>query len=137
MFCAPPRRTGLLQIISSLLTIIKNAGGVGMITSTTIPELEPEPEDPLFAPGALWRRVETKPSKIMLGKVIGEGANATVHRGMFQDKQVAVKIFRNTGEESAFKEIEMMFSLRHPNIIGLYAWFRQRGTLLQMGVVME
>ena len=60
-----------------------------------------------------------------------------VHVGTFQNKKVAVKIFRNTTEEKAFKEIEIMFSLRHPNIIGLYAWFQIKGALDQTGMVVE
>ena len=51
--------------------------------------------------------------------------------------QAAVKTFRDTSKESAFKEIEMTFSLRHPNIVGMYAWFiRDRsGEELQIGWV--
>ena len=130
-------RPSLATIISSLSMLIKNASAEGMITSATIPEIKLEGGDPHFAPGALWRRVETRPEKIELGKVLGEGANATVYKGKFQGKAVAVKIFRNTSEESAFKEIEMTFSLRHPNVIGLYAWFEHRGALTQFGMVLE
>ena len=83
-----------------------------------------------LAPGAIWRRIETRPAKINLGDVIGEGAFAKVHKCTFQEKIAACKIFRNSKEESAFKEIEIMFSLRHPNIIGLYAWFQIKGQFL-------
>lgn len=31
----------------------------------------------------------------------------------------------------------MMFALRHPNIIGLYAWFKIEGTVTQIGMVIE
>ena len=49
----------------------------------------------------------------------------------------AVKTFRDTRKESAFKEIEMTFSLRHPNIVGLYAWFERdrSGEELEIGCV--
>ena len=30
-----------------------------------------------------------------------------------------------------------MFALRHPNIIGLYAWYRVEGTISQVGAVIE
>ena len=61
---------------------------------------------------------------------------ATVYKCVFLDgKTAALKLFRNTKEESAAKEIEMMFSLRHPNVIGIYAWFREPGQMLQMGWV--
>lgn len=47
----------------------------------------------------------------------------------------AVKTFRDTSKKSAFKEIEMTFSLRHPNIVGIYAWFQRdnSGEELQIG----
>ena len=35
------------------------------------------------------------------------------------------------------KEIEITFSLRHPHIIGLYAWFKIAGVLTQFGMVLE
>ena len=65
------------------------------------------------------------------------GGYSTVYQCSFQGRQCALKMFRNTKEESAFKEIELLFSLRHPNIIGLYAWFSLKGTLMQIGVVIE
>ena len=99
------------------------------MTSATIPETQKAKGDPHLAPGALWRKVETQPQKIVLEDVIGEGSYSTVHRGKFQERIVAVKIFRNTTKESAFKEIEILFSLRHPHVIGLYAWFRIKGEL--------
>ena len=49
----------------------------------------------------------------------------------------ACKIFRNTEEEKAFKEIEITFSLRHPHVIGLYAWFQIKGEVLGMAAVIE
>ena len=117
---------------------MKTANSGGMITSATIPKIKDVAVGiPHFAPGALWRRVETQARHVHLDKVLGEGANATVHKGKFQSKSVAVKIFRNTSEESAMKEIEITFSLRHPNIIGLYAWFQIRGALTQFGMVIE
>ena len=86
-----------------------------------------KPGDLILAPGALWRRAKTSPSEIVLGKVLGEGSFSKVHHCIFQNRKAACKIFRNTTEESAFKEIEIMFALRHPNIIGLYAWFQVKG----------
>ena len=80
-----------------------------------------------LAPGALWRRIQVDPAKISLGDVLGSGASSRVHKCLFQNKQAVCKIFRNSTEEKAFKEIEMTFALRHPNVIGLYAWFQIRG----------
>ena len=64
-------------------------------------------------------------------------AFARVNKGTFRNVPVAVKTFRNSTEEKAFKEIEMMFALRHPNIIGMYAWFQLKGELVETGIVME
>ena len=115
----------------SLSTIM--AGNQGLITSAAASKNTAtqglKRGELLLAPGALWRRVETALSNIILGEVIGEGAYSKVHKCTFQDKVAACKIFRNTSEESAFKEIEIMFALRHPNIIGLYAWFQIKGRL--------
>ena len=35
------------------------------------------------------------------------------------------------------REIEMMFALRHPNILGLYAWYHVPGNVPQVGMVVE
>ena len=56
---------------------------------------------------------------------------------MFNGKKAALKEFRNCNDEKAFKEIKMMFALRHPNIIGLYAWYRAEGAISQVGAVIE
>ena len=90
-----------------------------------------------FAPGELWRRVQTSSANILLTDLIGHGSFSKVHKCKFQDKIAAVKIFRNTEEEKAYSEIKMAFSLRHPNIIGFYAWFRADGALVQIGMVIE
>ena len=75
-----------------------------------------------LAPGERWRRVQTNIVNVTLGKILGSGSFSTVYACKFQGKDAAFKLFRNATEEKAFKEIEMMFSLRHPNIIGMYAW---------------
>ena len=51
----------------------------------------------------------------------------------FRNEQAALKIFRNTTKESAFKEIEIMFAMRHPNVIALYAWVFMKGSMDQYG----
>ena len=129
-------RLSLPQIISSLTKIMN---GEQRITSAKAAAAGEGPgQVPLhLAPGALWRRVETKPKFINLEDEIGSGAYASVHKCTFQNRVAACKIFRNTTEESAHKEIEIMFALRHPNVIGLYAWFRKDGALTQYGMVIE
>ena len=54
----------------------------------------------------------------------------------FKGQPAAFKLFRNTEEDKAFREIEIMFALRHPNVIGLYAWTRDEG-LGQLGILVE
>ena len=80
---------------------------------------------------------ETQVQNVNLGKVLGQGAYSEVHECTFQKRQAAAKVFRNTDENKAFREIEMMFSLRHPNIIGLFAWFQIKGAITQTGMVIE
>ena len=66
---------------------------------------------------------------IKKGKILGAGAFSTVYECMFIDKKAALKMFRNSEKEKIFREIEMLFSLRHPNIIGMYGWFEEAGGL--------
>ena len=122
-------RPDLGQVMKSLKHILQ--GDHELIMSSEVPNLTSDVLSATgklhLAPGALWRRVETPPSKIVLGKVLGEGTSSKVHLCTFRDAKAACKIFRNTSEESAFKEIEITFALRHPNVIGLYAWFQLKG----------
>ena len=59
----------------------------------------------------------------------------TVYKCLYHGKEAALKMFRNTTRANAINEIEIMFILRHPNIIGLYAWFLKRGNRDQYGWV--
>ena len=58
-----------------------------------------------------------------------------VYKCLYKGKHTALKLFRNTTDEDAIKEIEVMFALRHPNIIGLYAWVVHSGQINQYGYV--
>ena len=138
----PSLRPEMGQVMSSLATIMKGDGG--QITRSTPTKraatsgqdvVSAHAEQLYLAPGELWRRIEVNMKSINLGEVLGQGSFATVHKCLFQGEVAALKMFRNTTEKSAFKEIEMLFSLRHPNVIGLYAWYLQRGTVLQVGWV--
>lgn len=94
--------------------------------------------DTYMVPGALWRKVEVQPASVILGEVLGKGAFSTVYKCVFKQKDAALKLFRNATEENAFKEIEITFALRHPNIIGLYAWVQRKvGTMTEIGMVLE
>ena len=58
-----------------------------------------------------------------------------VYECLYKGEHTALKLFRNTTDEDAIKEIEVMFALRHPNIIGLYAWVVHSGQINQYGYV--
>ena len=54
-----------------------------------------------------------------------------VYKCLYKGQRTALKLFRNTTKENAIKEIEIMFALRHPHIIGLYAWILKSGQIDQ------
>ena len=122
------------------LSMIITAGG-DMVTVTTLPakaETKEKSANPDLPPGEPWRRVEIKDvSKVNKGEIIGSGSFSTVYKSSFSNEPAAIKLFRNTEEDKAFREIEMSFALRHPNIIGLFAWFQVKGALTQIGMVIE
>ena len=133
------RRPPLGQVMSSLSMIMSGSEGLITLASkmTQGSSLKNE-ADAHLAPGAMWCRIEIKPSHITLGKVLGHGAYSTVYKCRFQNKVTALKMFRNTTEEKAFKEIEITFSMRHPNIIGIYAWVQDKSEMItQIGMVLE
>ena len=79
-------------------------------------------EDNLLA-HELWKKMKASETEISLVKRIGQGACGDVHQGVFRGRDVAVKTFRDDDRRKSFHEIELLFELRHPHIIGLYAWF--------------
>ena len=112
----------------------------GLIISASTKTPAPQKKDiaVYLAPGALWRKIQTRPSQIEIGEVLGQGSYSTVYRCRFQNKVAALKMFRNTTEEKAFKEIEITFSMRHPNVIGIFAWLQDTGEMMtQTGMVIE
>ena len=134
-------RPSLGQVMSSLAMIME--GKDGLITSSTtnangVAMIEAQDADIHLAPGALWRKIEIPTSNIKVGEVLGHGSFSTVYRCQFQNRHSALKLFRNATEMKAFKEIEITFSMRHPNIIGIYAWLRKKGEMMtQIGMVIE
>lgn len=88
---------------------------------------------------SLWRKMRTVPSQVVLEKRLGQGASADVHKATFRGSVVAVKIFRGINDEEsrdkAFSEIELLFELRHPCIIGIFAWFETNDG--RLGAVLE
>merc|ERR1711965_1121731 len=112
-----------------------------MVTLSTLPvntktgEKGTNPNLPLGEP---WRRVKIKDTRtVKKGEVLGSGSFSTVYKSSFRNEPAAIKLFRNSEEDKAFREIETSFALRHPNIIGLFAWFQVRGALTQIGMIIE
>ena len=134
-----------LGLVMSGLGVILSSDNV-KITDKSAPLVRPTSQavDTDIAPGELWRRVECPYNAVKLAKVLGhakvlgQGSFATVYECTFQGKKCAFKLFRNTEEEKAFREIEMTFSLRHPHIIGLYGWSQdKRSAISQIGMIIE
>ena len=57
-------------------------------------------------------------------------------RGTFKEQPVAVKLFHQLGAQKARKEIELVFELRHPNIVGILGFFEVKH-LRKVGIVFE
>ena len=125
--------------MSSLALIM--GGAQGLITSSSSNEntvARKRDIDVDLAPGQLWRKIQIEEKHLTMHEVLGRGSYSTVYRCSFQNKPAALKMFRNATEEKAFKEIEITFSMRHPNIIGIYAWLRKKGEMMiQVGMVIE
>ena len=65
-----------------------------------------------------------------------QGATADVYKGMFKGKAVAIKLFRQLEARKARREIELVFELRHPNIVGILT-FCQLPRTGQVAIVFE
>ena len=85
--------------------------------------------------------IKIQPTALKQGPKIGSGASSTVYHCRFSGKDVAVKFFNALKTDSARKEIEILFELRHPNVVGILGWFqtvpKMRGHMGQIGIVME
>ena len=58
---------------------------------------------------------------------LGSGAYGTVYRGQWEDMSVAVKVFKisskhfnKRAKEMFMNEVQVMWALRHPNIVTIY-----------------
>ncbi|EDW02236.1 tyrosine-protein kinase receptor torso [Drosophila grimshawi] len=71
--------------------------------------------------------LEVEPHAVLLQDVLGEGAFGLVRRGVYKQRQVAVKLLKdhpNEEDVQAFKcEIQMLRAVgRHPNIVGIVGY---------------
>ncbi|XP_064542287.1 tyrosine-protein kinase receptor torso isoform X1 [Drosophila montana] len=71
--------------------------------------------------------LEVEPHAVLLQDVLGEGAFGLVRRGVYKQRQVAVKLLKDQPNEEdvqAFKcEIQMLRAVgRHPNIVGIVGY---------------
>ena len=91
---------------------------------------------------------EIKENEVQLISQIGEGSFATVYQGIYDNKDVAVKvitvpagpkgkdIFTKKVEE-ARKEYEITCAVSSPNILKIYGWVDKIGPTSAPGIVME
>ncbi|KAM8714263.1 hypothetical protein ACLKA7_014404 [Drosophila subpalustris] len=71
--------------------------------------------------------LEVEPHQVLLQDVLGEGAFGLVRRGVYKQRQVAVKLLKDQPNEEdveAFRcEIQMLKGVgRHPNIVGIVGY---------------
>ena len=65
-----------------------------------------------------------------------KGSTAEVFNGTFLGVPVAIKLFKQLNSDDACKEIELVFELRHPNIVGILTFFMLKPSR-QVGIVFE
>ena len=70
-------------------------------------------------------------NEIVFGEIIGRGAVASVYSGNWKNNSVAIKKFFNFVHASEIKsfmnEIQLLHTLQHPNIVGLFGGFVTEG----------
>lgn len=64
-----------------------------------------------------------------------------MYKALFMGNHVAVKVFNELVQEEVQEEIELLFELRHPNIVGIFGWFEILDLAtrkpLQAGIILE
>ena len=68
--------------------------------------------------------------------LLRQGSSAEVFAGTFLESPVAIKLFHQLKKEEARKEIELLFELRHPNIVGILGFCHVLPSG-QVGIVLE
>ena len=93
--------------------------------------------------GGGWRAVASHADELQMCEQVGQGAVATVYRALWRGSEVAVKVWDlppdgfvvhgmrggtidvDAPEASFLREVELLSSLRHPNILAIYALVKQ------------
>ena len=91
---------------------------------------------PLHSSGGGWTALVSEASEVVLGEMLGHGGSASVHAALWRGTPVAVKVWwvptpfslaaeRGTAEASFLREVEILSSLRHPHILGVFALIKR------------
>ena len=87
---------------------------------------------PMHSTRGGWTALVSEASEVVLGEVLGRGGSASVHAALWRGTPVAVKVWwvqppfslaakRGAAEASFLREVEILSSLRHPNILAVFA----------------
>ena len=83
-----------------------------------------------------WTALVSEASEVVLGDELGRGGSASVHAALWRGTPVAVKVWwvqppfslaarRGAAESSFLREVEILSSLRHPNILAVFALIKR------------
>ena len=90
--------------MTSLLTIITAGGDLVTHSRQPVKAARNKNTDPDLPPGEPWRKVEIKDTRmIKKGEILGSGSFSTVYKSSFNNEPAAIKLFRNTEENKAFR----------------------------------
>jgi len=87
---------------------------------------------PLQSSRGGWTALVSEGSEVELGDVLGRGGSASVHAALWRGTPVAVKVWwvqppfslavkHGAAETTFLREVEILSSLRHPNILAVFA----------------
>jgi hypothetical protein len=147
---------GAAALLAAVLLVHQRGSGASSVTDTT-DELKAQVALDSSANGSLdsggtWRTFLSRADEVVLGDAIGQGGYASVHAGTWRGTQVAVKVFDvrmqlrlgggstatssnqtlHSDTSSYGREVELLSSLRHPNILAIYALVERPRAMLVM-----
>ncbi len=96
---------------------------------------------PLSSTRGGWTALVSEASEVVLGNRLGRGGSASVHAALWRGTPVAVKVWwvqppfslaatRGAAEASFLREVEILSSLRHPNILAVFALIKSPSMLV-------